>query len=242
MLINEIPFQKVREAAQKLQFSGGQSKDFDENKLSHRVWFPHYQFWHAIYYGNETLARRIDKEYSLGLFEETNWNAAISENFKPCSEEAHAKKIREVEDRMTDAVKSIRGRKKKKSHWGDVGGLSKTAIESQREDIHRNDDLIGPTEKAEQEIQKWRDKPLQVHGDALKSDWKGKTMLVLTRRRGEQFFLGKNITVTVLGLNGNQVLLGIDAPKDIPVHRDDMKKGGARYVPWQTFKALYKTT
>ena len=44
-------------------------------------------------------------------------------------------------------------------------------------------------------------------------------MLVLSRREGETLMIGDDITVTVLGINGNQVRIGIDAPKEVPVHR-----------------------
>ncbi|WP_057403800.1 carbon storage regulator CsrA, partial [Pseudomonas syringae] len=44
-------------------------------------------------------------------------------------------------------------------------------------------------------------------------------MLVLTREIGETFSIGDDITVQILGINGNQVRLGINAPKDIKVHR-----------------------
>lgn len=44
-------------------------------------------------------------------------------------------------------------------------------------------------------------------------------MLILTRRIGESLKIGSDITMMVIGVNGNQVLVGIGAPKDIPVHR-----------------------
>ena len=47
-------------------------------------------------------------------------------------------------------------------------------------------------------------------------------MLILTRRVGETIMLGDDITVTVLGLRGNQVRLGINAPKDVEVHREEI--------------------
>ena len=47
-------------------------------------------------------------------------------------------------------------------------------------------------------------------------------MLVLTRRGGQSLRIGNDITVTVLEDRGRQVRLGIDAPKEIPVHREEV--------------------
>ena len=47
-------------------------------------------------------------------------------------------------------------------------------------------------------------------------------MLVLTRRIGETITIGDDIRLTILGIKGNQVRLGIDAPKDIAVHREEI--------------------
>jgi carbon storage regulator len=47
-------------------------------------------------------------------------------------------------------------------------------------------------------------------------------MLILTRRVGESIIISDNITITVLGVRGFQVRLGIDAPKDISVHREEI--------------------
>jgi len=47
-------------------------------------------------------------------------------------------------------------------------------------------------------------------------------MLILTRRVGESLMLGDDITVTVLGVKGNQVRLGVNAPRDVAVHREEI--------------------
>jgi len=47
-------------------------------------------------------------------------------------------------------------------------------------------------------------------------------MLILTRRAGESVMVGNDITITVLGVKGNQVRIGINAPKDIAVHREEI--------------------
>ncbi|GIX29649.1 MAG: carbon storage regulator [Porticoccaceae bacterium] len=47
-------------------------------------------------------------------------------------------------------------------------------------------------------------------------------MLILTRRVGETLVIGDEITVTVLGVKGNQVRLGVNAPKDVAVHREEI--------------------
>ena len=47
-------------------------------------------------------------------------------------------------------------------------------------------------------------------------------MLILTRRVGESLMIGDEVNVTVLGIKGNQVRIGVNAPKDVAVHRDEI--------------------
>ena len=47
-------------------------------------------------------------------------------------------------------------------------------------------------------------------------------MLILTRRVGETLMVGDEVTVTVLGVKGNQVRIGVNAPKEIAVHREEV--------------------
>jgi len=47
-------------------------------------------------------------------------------------------------------------------------------------------------------------------------------MLILTRRVGETLMIGDSVTITVLGVKGNQVRLGVNAPKDVSVHREEI--------------------
>ena len=49
-------------------------------------------------------------------------------------------------------------------------------------------------------------------------------MLILTRRIGESLVINDNIVVTVLGIRGNQIRIGIKAPKDVPVHREEIQE------------------
>jgi len=47
-------------------------------------------------------------------------------------------------------------------------------------------------------------------------------MLILTRRVGESLMVGDEVTVTVLGVKGNQVRIGVNAPRDVAVHREEI--------------------
>ncbi len=47
-------------------------------------------------------------------------------------------------------------------------------------------------------------------------------MLILTRRAGETLMIGDEVSVTVLGVKGNQVRIGVNAPRDVSVHREEI--------------------
>ena len=47
-------------------------------------------------------------------------------------------------------------------------------------------------------------------------------MLILTRRVGEAIIIGDDVNISILGIRGKHVRIGIDAPKDIPVHREEI--------------------
>jgi carbon storage regulator len=63
-------------------------------------------------------------------------------------------------------------------------------------------------------------------GEPRKSEkWKERekeAMLILTRRVGETLMIGDEVTVTVLGVKGNQVRIGVNAPRDVAVHREEI--------------------
>lgn len=49
-------------------------------------------------------------------------------------------------------------------------------------------------------------------------------MLILTRRVGETLMIGDDVTVTVLGVKGHQVRIGVDAPKEVAVDREEIRR------------------
>ncbi len=57
-------------------------------------------------------------------------------------------------------------------------------------------------------------------------------MLILTRKSGEKLMVGDEVEITVLGVKGNQVRVGVSAPKDIAVHREEV------YIRIKNEKAL----
>jgi len=50
----------------------------------------------------------------------------------------------------------------------------------------------------------------------------GELVLILTRRIGEKLIIGENVTVTILGVKGRQIRIGIDAPRDVTVNREEI--------------------
>ena len=72
-------------------------------------------------------------------------------------------------------------------------------------------------------------------------------MLILTRRVGETVMIGDDVTITVLGVKGNQVRVGINAPKHVAVHREEIyerikaeKSAGTLAAIERTFSSLHR--
>jgi carbon storage regulator len=61
-----------------------------------------------------------------------------------------------------------------------------------------------------------------VSTDNPHQDFKERILLILTRRVNESLMVGEQVTVTVLAVKGNQVRIGINAPKDVQVHREEI--------------------
>jgi carbon storage regulator len=49
-------------------------------------------------------------------------------------------------------------------------------------------------------------------------------MLIMTRRIGEKIMIGSNITLTILSVQGDQIRIGVDAPRDVAVHREEIHR------------------
>jgi carbon storage regulator len=56
-------------------------------------------------------------------------------------------------------------------------------------------------------------------------------VLILSRRKGESFWIGDNIKVTILSQRSNQVRIGIDAPRSLPVHREEVRRRDESSLP-----------
>jgi len=65
---------------------------------------------------------------------------------------------------------------------------------------------------------------LEAKGLIIETDSKENKMLILTRRVGESIIIGDDIAIIVLGVNGRQAKIGIEAPKDTSVHREEIYK------------------
>ena len=69
-------------------------------------------------------------------------------------------------------------------------------------------------------------------------------MLILSRKVGESIIVGDDITVTVVGVNGNQVRIGVNAPRDVQVHREEIydriKSGEGATAPNSTLDTAQK--
>jgi carbon storage regulator len=61
-------------------------------------------------------------------------------------------------------------------------------------------------------------------------------MLILTRRVGETLMIGDEVTVTVLGVKGNQVRIGVNAPRDVAVHREEIYERIKREHPSESLE------
>jgi carbon storage regulator len=74
--------------------------------------------------------------------------------------------------------------------------------------------------------------------DIQAKEARSRIMLILTRRVGETVMIGNEVTVTVLGVKGNQVRIGVNAPKDVAVHREEIYERIKREEDGQQPRAL----
>jgi carbon storage regulator len=62
-------------------------------------------------------------------------------------------------------------------------------------------------------------------------------MLILTRHTGQTVMIGDDVTLTILGVKGNQVRIGINAPKNVPIHREEIYERIKRELVGEEVKA-----
>ena len=67
-------------------------------------------------------------------------------------------------------------------------------------------------------------------------------MLILTRRINESLVIGDDVTVTILGVKGNQVRIGVDAPRDVSVHREELAHKDDKTPTSRADRARIKTS
>ena len=63
-------------------------------------------------------------------------------------------------------------------------------------------------------------------------------MLILTRRINESLVIGDDVTVTILGVKGNQVRIGVDAPRDVSVNREELAHKDDKTPTWRSDKDI----
>jgi len=90
---------------------------------------------------------------------------------------------------------------------------------------------LGVVARGRRRLREWEAIPDRTHAEGLNGIESGDVrshagqeyfMLILTRRVGETVMIGNEVTVTVLGVKGNQVRVGVNAPRDVAVHREEI--------------------